>query len=137
MLMSVKFPSPEWVQTLEQKLNSDERYARIAARWEGDMLIVIEPSGQLTEKLYYYFDLWHGTCRKAAVLAGPEDLKPAFVLTATYDNIVKILTRQLDPMTAMMTRKLQVHGSMAMMMRNVPTVLDFVRCCNEITREVL
>ena len=56
---------------------------------------------------------------------------------ATYDNIARIITKQLDPMTAMMTRKLQVHGSMAMMMRNVPTVLDFVRCCNEITGEVL
>lgn len=135
--MSAKFPSPEWVSTLEQKLNSDERYARIASKWEGDMLIIIEPTGNLKEHLYYYFDLWHGTCRKAAALADSQGLKPAFVLTSNYDNIVKILTRQLDPMTAMMTHKLRVQGSMIMMMRNVPTVLDFVRCCNEITGEVL
>ncbi len=135
--MPPKFPSPEWVSALCEKLNSDEHYARIAGKWEGDMLIVVEPSGALKEHLYYYFDLWHGTCRKAAALAGREGLEPAFVLTANYDNIVKILTKQLDPMTAMMTRKLQVQGPMIMMMRNVPTVLDFVRCCNEITGEVM
>ncbi len=135
--MPPKFPSPEWVSALGDKLNSDEHYARIAGKWEGDMLIVVEPAGALKEQLFYYFDLWHGTCRKAAVLAGREGLEPAFVLTATYDNIVKIVTKQLDPMTAMMTRKLQVHGPMIMMMRNVPTVLDFVRCCNEITDEVM
>jgi hypothetical protein len=32
---------------------------------------------------------------------------------------------------------LQVHGNMALMMRNVPTVLDFVRCAQEVTDEVI
>jgi putative sterol carrier protein len=50
---------------------------------------------------------------------------------------VSILQGRLDPMTAMMTSKLKVRGSMAYMMRNVPTVLDFVRCCREITEEIL
>ena len=45
--------------------------------------------------------------------------------------------RKLDPMQAMMTRKLNVQGSMAMMMRNVPVVLDFVRCAREVTSRVL
>lgn len=135
--MPVKFPSPEWLTSLDQKLNSDERYARIAQKWEGDICIVIEPAGNLTEKICYYLDLWHGACRKVAVLPELDGNKPAFVLTANYDNIVKILTGKLDPMTAMMTRKLQVHGSMSMMMRNVPTVLDFVRCAREVTTEIL
>jgi hypothetical protein len=30
-----------------------------------------------------------------------------------------------------------VKGSMAYMMRNVPTVLDFVRCAREVTTEIL
>jgi putative sterol carrier protein len=62
---------------------------------------------------------------------------PKFVLTATYTNISRIMKGDLDPMQAMLTRKLQVHGSMAYMMRNVPTVLDFVRCAREVTTEIL
>ncbi len=135
--MPVKFPSPEWLNSLDEKLNTDERYAKIASKWEGDMAIVIDPAGPLTERLYYYLDLWHGKCRKVAVLSGLDGLKPAFILTATYDNIVKVLTGQLDPMAAMMTRKLHVQGNMVMMMRNVPTVLDFVRCAREVVDEIL
>jgi hypothetical protein len=30
-----------------------------------------------------------------------------------------------------------VAGSMAVMMRNIPTVLDFVRCCREVTTSTL
>ncbi|KAF0108642.1 MAG: hypothetical protein FD146_528 [Anaerolineaceae bacterium] len=131
------FPSPEWLQTLHDKLNSDERYAQIARKWEGDMVVIIEPSGHLAERLIYYLDLWHGKCRKVEVLKELSGLKPLFILTATYDNISRIMQGGLDPMQAMMTRKLQVKGSMAYMMRNVPTVLDFVRCCRDVTGEIL
>jgi hypothetical protein len=37
----------------------------------------------------------------------------------------------------MITRNLRVDGSMAYMMRNVPVVLDFVRCAQEIETEFL
>jgi putative sterol carrier protein len=36
-------------------------------------------------------------------------------------------------MQALMTRKISVKGNMAILMRSVPTVLDFVRCCREVT----
>jgi hypothetical protein len=37
----------------------------------------------------------------------------------------------------MLSRKLEVKGNMAVMMRSVPTVLDFVRCAREVTTKVL
>jgi len=135
--MTAIFPSFEWLEGLSKKLNSDTKYAQIARNWEGDICVVIEPSGPLTEQLLYYLDLWHGKCRKTEILKDLSSVKPKFVLTATYDNISRIMKGGLDPMTAMMTRKLQVHGSMAYMMRNVPTVLDFVRCAREVTTEIL
>ena len=136
--MNNVFPSEEWLKGLEEKLNSDERYAEIAKTWEGDLFFYIEPEGNLKEQLTFYLDLWHGTCRKAVYKSAPADFpKPAFVLTADYNNITAVLTGKLNPMTAMMTMKLKVHGSMAYMMRNVPVVLDFVRCAQEVTKEIL
>jgi putative sterol carrier protein len=135
--MSTKFPSPEWLQDLNNKLNSDARYGDIAKNWEADMAVVIEPGGALPERIIYYLDLWHGKCRKVEILQEIPQAKPKFVLTSVYDNFLKIMKGELDPMQAMMTRKLQVQGNMAYMMRNVPTVLDFVRCCREITTEGL
>lgn len=132
--MAVIFPSEEWLNELEAKLNSDSRYSNIAKNWEGDLIIVVEPQGNLKEKLNIYFDLWHGKCRRAEYAIDPEEYpKPVFTLTATYGDITNIVTGKLDPMTAMMTNKLRVKGSLGYMMRNVPTVLDFVRCVKEVT----
>lgn len=135
--MAAIFPSPEWLQNLSDKLNSDEHYAQIARNWEGDMCVVVEPGGPLIDKLFYYLDLWHGKCRKVEMLKDLSSVQPKFILTASYENISRVVKGELDPMQAMMTRKLLVRGSMAYMMRNVPTVLDFVRCCRDVTSEIL
>ena len=136
--MSAVFPSEEWLKELEAKLNSDAKYADIAKNWEGDLIFFIEPEGNLKEQLTFYLDLWHGFCRKVEYKPAPESYpNPAFTLTASYNNITAILSGKLNPMTAMMTSKLKVKGSMGYMMRNVPTVLDFVRVTQEVTTEVL
>ena len=136
--MTAVFPSEEWLKGLEVKLNSDERYSEIAKNWEGDLFFFIEPAGSLKEQLTFYLDLWHGRCRKVEYQPDASSYpNPTFTLTATYDNITAILTGRLNPMTAMMTMKLKVNGSMGYMMRNVPTVLDFVRCAQEVTKEIL
>ncbi|HET9588110.1 MAG TPA: SCP2 sterol-binding domain-containing protein [Anaerolineales bacterium] len=136
--MPAIFPSAEWLRGLEAKLNSDERYGEIARNWEGDLFFFIEPTGNLKERLTFYLDLWHGKCRKVDFKPGPDLYPhPSFILTASYQDITSILTGKLNPMTAMMTSKLKVKGSMGYMMRNVPTVLDFVRCAQEVTEEIL
>lgn len=136
--MAVRFPSEAWLKALEAKLNSDGRYQEIARNWEGDLFFLIEPVGNLKERLTFYLDLWHGRCRAVDYNPDPANYpKPAFVLQASYNNITDILTGKLNPMTAMMTSKLKVQGSMGYMMRNVPTVLDFVRCANEVTTAIL
>jgi putative sterol carrier protein len=136
--MAAIFPSAEWLQALQAKLNSDGRYNEIARNWEGDLLFFIEPEGNLQERLTFYLDLWHGTCRNVDYNPPADSYPgPTFTLTSTYNNITAILTGRLNPMTAMMTSKLKVKGSMGYMMRNVPTVLDFVRVAQEVTTEIL
>jgi putative sterol carrier protein len=136
--MTAMFPSEAWLQGLKDKLNTDSRYHEIARNWEGDLFFIIEPEGNLNEPLSFYLDLWHGTCRAVEYKAAPDaHPNPAFTLTSSYNNITSILTGKLNPMTAMMTSRLKVKGSMGYMMRNVPTVLDFVRVAQEVTTEIL
>lgn len=135
--MAAIFPSEEWLQALEEKLNSDPRYRDIAKNWEGDLFFFIEPGGNLKERLTFYLDLWHGACRKVEYQPAPESYPtPTFTLSASYPDITSILTGKLNPMTAMMTSKLKVKGSLGYMMRNVPTVLDFVRVAQDVTTEI-
>jgi putative sterol carrier protein len=128
-----KFPTASWLQSLMEKLNTDEKYAQVARNWEGDMAFQIEPGGQIDQPVMFYLDLWHGKCRDAYVLDGSKEIHPAFILKAPYDNYVRLLKGEIEPMQALLTRKLGVHGNMAVLMRSVPTVLDFVRCCREVT----
>lgn len=127
------FPDPEWINALMEKLNTDEKYAQVARNWEGDMLFQIEPEGMLQVPVAFYLDLWHGKCRDAYLVAGDQAVEPAFTLKAPYNNMVRVLKGELEPMQALLTRKIGVKGNMAVLMRNVPTVLDFVRCCREVT----
>ena len=136
--MTAIFPSAEWLKSLEDKINSDERYAEIAKTWEGDLLYNIEPEGNLKERLTFYLDLWHGKCRKVEYNPQPDAYpNPTFTLSASYNNITAVLSGTMNPMTAMMTGKLKVKGSMGYMMRHVPTVLDFVRVAQEVTKEIM
>jgi putative sterol carrier protein len=132
--VAYQFPSKEWIMAFKDKLNSDEKYAHIARKWEGDIMFEIEPEGALEEKFLLYTDLWHGKCRDAFVIENEnQDVHhPSYILSAPYGNFIRILNGELDPMQAMITRKLRVRGSMAYMMRNVPVALDFVRCAQEL-----
>jgi putative sterol carrier protein len=129
----VEFPSPEWLKALVEKLNTDERYAQVAHKWEGDMIFVIEPGEQIAEETRFYLDLWHGKCRDAYHLAVGQDKKATFTLRGPYTNYMRLLKGEIDPMQALLTRKIGVQGNMAVLMRSVPTILDFVRCCREVT----
>jgi len=132
--MSYTFPENSWLQAFKEILNTDEKYAHIARKWEGDFMFNIEAGGALSTEVKLYIDLWHGTCREAFIVdeTSPGNIQPAFILSASYNNFVRVLKGNLDPMQAMVTRKLRVQGSMAYMMRNVPVVLDFVRCAQEV-----
>lgn len=138
--MSADFPNENWVNRLREVLNTDERYAEVAKNWEGDLTVYIDPDeGVVSSNLpvIIYLDLWHGVCREAAMIDPKIDEAPsaAFVLRAPLNNILKIFSGELDPIQAMLTRRLKVEGNLAYMLRNVPTVLDFVRCCRIVEAE--
>lgn len=136
--MASVFPSEAWLNELNDILNSDTKYSDLAREWEGDLLFVIQPAGNLKEPITFYIDLWHGKCRKIDYNPAPESYpNPAFKLTASYTDITEVLTGKLNPITAMMTSKLKVKGNMGYMMRNVPMVLDFVRIAHEATAEIM
>jgi hypothetical protein len=35
--MAHLFPSPEWLEALKAKLNTDEKYTQTAKKWEGEI----------------------------------------------------------------------------------------------------
>ncbi len=128
-----EFPSEEWLHALENKLNNDLQYREVARNWEGDVFLVVHPAGDLEEQVNVYLDLWHGECRQAYFVTNGNKQTAAVSLSGKFDDYLRILGGELHPMQAMLTRRLNVQGNMGLLMRNVPTVLDFVRCAREVT----
>ena len=130
-----KFPTNNWLIALMEKLNNDTQYESIAKKWEGDMIFKIEADSSLNESIIYYLDLWHGKCRNVDILAENEKTNAAVIMSSPYRNVAKVIKGETEVFQALLTRKISVKGDMALIMRNIPTVLDFVRCCREITTE--
>ena len=106
--MPAVFPSADWLNLLEDKLNDDSHYNTIAKNWEGDLAFDIQPADTLTQPVLMYLDLWRGKCRNVEYAPNPaKHPKPTFILRSPYNNFAAILQGKLDPMTAMMTSKLK------------------------------
>ena len=130
--MGYPFPSEAWLNALEETINTDEKYKQTAKKWEGDIIFKIDPDDKSSGELpiFYYMDLWHGECRESKILSHIEEKSDAkFIFEMTRSQTIKILEGELDAIQAMVTRKLKVRGDIAYMLRNVPIVLDFIRCC--------
>jgi putative sterol carrier protein len=130
-----RFPSNEWIKAMMQDLNQCQSYKEAAKNWEGDFYFVIEPGGNLTETVILYMDLWHGECRNAFEVKNPDEIKPAFTLKGPVAIWKKVMTKQLDPMQAMMTGQLKLTGNMAMVMKNVRAAKELVESCTRIPTE--
>jgi putative sterol carrier protein len=75
-----------------------------------------------------YLDLWHGQCREAHVVIGADDKKPEFIIAGSVDTYRQVFSKKLDPIQALMTRRLKLQGDMGKIMRAVKAALDLVNC---------
>ena len=51
-----RFPTPEWLAALCNKLNGDGRYSHVARNWEGDIVFDISSDGRLPSPITMYLD---------------------------------------------------------------------------------
>lgn len=134
-MAKVKFGSAEWIQALQNDLNSSQAYEEAAKTWEGDFYFIVDPEGALKEPMYLYMDLWHGKCREAYVVTDKNAKNPAFVMSGPYSKWKKVVTAQLDPIQALMTGQLKLKGNMVMVMKSVKAAQEIIRSCTRIDTE--
>lgn len=130
--MAIPFPSDQWIKAMMADLNASQAYEDAARTWEGDFFFIIEPGGELTKTVTLYMDLWHGKCRDAFEVGGDQNLNPVFRLSGPPATWKRVMTKQLDPMQALMTGQLKLKGNMAMVMRNVRAAKELVESCTRI-----
>jgi len=140
----MKVFSDEWLEAYKDAINANPNYKSAASWWDGDFIFVIEPSGNLKKKLNLFLGLYKGDCTGVKALADGEEfdiLKPGtpprplkegekvgveFVFSGPYDNWVKVMNKELDPIQGLMAGKFKLVGNMAKVMRATKAAQELV-----------
>lgn len=148
-----KFASNEWALAFKDAVNSNANYKEAASWWEGDFIFVVKPSGNLDKELKMFIGLYHGDCTGAKALADdegyevlPPNSKPRpmdsgeklgaeFEFSGTYDNWVKVLKKELDPIQGLMAGKFKLVGNMAKVMRATKAAQELVNSTTMVETE--
>jgi len=133
--MTFLFPSEEWLKALVNEINSSEVYKDAAKNWEGDFYFIIEPEGNLKERVIAYMDLWHGECRSACVVSDENEKTPEFRIRAPLDKWRKVLEQKLNPIQGMLTGQLKIKGNMSKIIKTPRAAVELVNCCSRIPTE--
>jgi putative sterol carrier protein len=127
MGMAIRFPSEAWIKELGVRLNASESYAQAAANWEGDQLFVILPDDTHPETSYFYINLHHGKASDARQLRSPDEQKALFTTLAPFNTWRKVLEGRLDPISAIMSNKIKLVGSLAQIQRMPKATVELVK----------
>jgi putative sterol carrier protein len=127
--MALQFPSDEWIKALSDQLNTSESYEKSAKDWEGDFVFVIEPDDAYDTTAYLFLGLFHGKSPDATMLASGDERQTEFVIHAPFGTWRQVVEGKLDPIQAMMTRKLKLEGNMMKIMRYPKAAKEIVDCC--------
>lgn len=105
--------SAAWADAWCSTLNGSDAYRAAAARWEGDVAIVMRDDAGAMQRAVY-LDLHHGTCRAARPANADEVAGARYVMEATVPVWRELLEGRTPPLMALMTNRLRLtRGSMA------------------------
>ncbi len=118
-----------WVQAWAQELNASESYRHAARHWEWPVVLVLgaDPAAGLDEDRTVYLDLFHGACREARIGTPADRERVKYVITGSLKTWQRILRRELDPVLALLRRKLDLEkGGLFALTRHVRAAKELV-----------
>lgn len=130
-----KFPSLEWAQALRDELNESESYRAAAKGLTAGFLFHVRADGPLAEDHFLSVTLKDGECVSVDEAAGEAGAE--FVLRGEYSDWVGLLRGEYDPIQAVLTRRLEVRGSVAQLMRHVAAAKELGRATRNVNTQFL
>ena len=108
--MSVQFLSQEWTAELEQRLNASEAFRAAAGAANVTIQNVINAADG-PKRYWMRFEA-------GSVAMGAGDAEnPEATIEQDYDTAVALAKSELNPVTAFMTGKIRINGSMMLLMQ--------------------
>lgn len=108
------FPSEAWCRAAITAVEADPETAEAGEGWEGDFCIVVTPEKpHLTEPFAIYLRPDGARLSEFRVLEDldeVEEIDPAYVARAPYSVWKGLVTGKLDPIEAVLRRRIEVKG---------------------------
>jgi putative sterol carrier protein len=134
------FPSPEWAAEFKQALDRSAAYKAAGATWtHGAVALVIRKDAAigLPDDIGLWLDLNQGVCRDARIVGNEEAQKAPFCITGEYSRWKSVLRKELDPIKAMMQKKLELKGQMTTIVKYVNASKELVECATQVQTKFL
>ena len=118
------FPSREWCEEAVRLTNADPESAAAGRGWVGDFGAIIEAErGKLARTFVVHVQPNRlGQIEKLEVLDDPDDLddiEPAYLARAPYSVWKALLQGTLDPVEAVLKRRIEVQGDLQPLMERM------------------
>lgn len=123
--MPVQFLSEEWTTELQQRLNESEPFRKAASGKDATIQNVIHtpPEG---EKRY-----WLRISDGSVELSAGDVERADVTIEQDYDTAAALARSELNPVSAYMTGKIRINGSMMLLMQLQGTLTEFARAMQE------
>jgi putative sterol carrier protein len=138
--MSFTFPSPEWVTAFKAALDRSSAYKAAGAGWtHGAVALVVkaDPAIGLGADIGLWLDLHQGVCREAKIVERAEADRAPFCIAGEYARWKSVIRKELDPIKAMMQKKLELKGQMTTIVKYVNASKELVECATQVPTQFL
>ena len=129
----MKLGSPEYMQEVVKRTNSDAKYLELSKDQNEIYTLVLEaePEKGVAEALTLCYRIENGKIAEVY----PTEREATFRLSAPYGTWVEILTGKLGANKALMTRKLKVKGNFMKLLKYSEGVLRWVEILKTLPTE--
>jgi putative sterol carrier protein len=138
--VTLAFPSAEWIAAYGAAINASETYRAASHGWtHGAVALVVNanPALGLSEPVAMWLDLDRGACRAARIVPAAEATAAPFVLSADYARWKQIIRKEVGPIAAILQRKLDLKGSLPIVVRFVKSAEALVEVATTVPTRFL
>ena len=134
------FPSPEWAAEFKRAIDASPAYKAAGAGWTHGpvaMMVKADPAIGLADDIGLWLDLHQGVCREAKIVDRAEADKAPFCISGEYSRWKSVIRKELDPIKAMMQKKLELKGQMTTIVKYVNASKELVECATRVPTHFL
>lgn len=139
--MTIEFPSEEWIEEWQRRLNENERYAELGADWgldfNGDFVFTIEADDRFDETQHYFVGLEGGKCTDAYRVEDLDEVNYGFEMRGPYSHWRQLSDGDVGAIDGLMQGKFKLNGDMQEVLQYTDASVEMVECAAQIETEYI